>query len=307
MPSASYDATSVPRVVLIVNPFATAVDEQRLALVERVLSARADVETRATAARGDATRLAQEAARAADAIFVYSGDGGFNEVVNGLGPGAPPLACIPGGGTNVFPRVLGIPRDPAQAAEQLGDALARGRSRRISVARVNGRRFLFSAGVGFDAELVRRAERKRAGGGRPGDAAFAAMVLRLIGDHRGRFDPVLEIDGLGRAAFLLVAKADPYTYLGSMPVRVAPTATFEAGIDVVAPTRVRAWTLPRLLRYALTGRGQLDDASIITAHDLDRIDVRCDRPLPLQADGEDLGDVIEASFEVERAALSVLV
>ena len=42
-------------------------------------------------------------------------------------------------------------------------------------------------------------------------------------------------------------------------------------------------------------------------HDLDRIEVRCDRPLPLQADGEDLGDVEVATFEAERDALDVLV
>ena len=35
--------------------------------------------------------------------------------------------------------------------------------------------------------------------------------------------------------------------------------------------------------------------------------VTCDEPLPLEADGEDLGDVSEAVFEAERDAVSVLV
>jgi hypothetical protein len=35
--------------------------------------------------------------------------------------------------------------------------------------------------------------------------------------------------------------------------------------------------------------------------------VRCDRPLPLHADGEDLGDVEHAVFESQRRALPVLV
>jgi diacylglycerol kinase family enzyme len=46
---------------------------------------------------------------------------------------------------------------------------------------------------------------------------------------------------------------------------------------------------------------------VLTGHDLDRIVVRCDVPLPLQADGEDLGDVSEATFEAVRDAVSVLV
>jgi hypothetical protein len=42
-------------------------------------------------------------------------------------------------------------------------------------------------------------------------------------------------------------------------------------------------------------------------HDVDRIEIRSTNPLPLQVDGEDLGDVEEAVVESERAALTVLV
>jgi hypothetical protein len=35
--------------------------------------------------------------------------------------------------------------------------------------------------------------------------------------------------------------------------------------------------------------------------------VACDRPQPLQVDGEDLGDVEHAVFEAEREAVTVLV
>jgi diacylglycerol kinase family enzyme len=48
-------------------------------------------------------------------------------------------------------------------------------------------------------------------------------------------------------------------------------------------------------------------AGVLSGSGLDRLEVRCDRPLALQADGEDLGDVGEAVFEAERAALTVLV
>jgi diacylglycerol kinase family enzyme len=291
-------------VALIVNPFASAVDEHRIALVEGVLRRAGEVATFLTERRGHATELARQLADDVDAIFVYSGDGGFNEAANGLGRAAPPLGSIPGGGTSVFPRGLGLPRDPVSAAERLVDAFARGRTRRISVGRVNGRRFLFNAGLLFDAELVRRIEAKRSHAGRPGDAAFMATVLKLIAEHRGRFDPAVELEGIGRAAFVLVANTDPYTFLGAVPVHVAPEATLEGGLDVIAPTKVRPRAIPQFLRYVLTGRGR--PRAVLALHDVDRLSVRCDRPLPLQADGEDLGDVIEAVFEVEREALTVL-
>src|SRR2546423_11983176 len=200
-------------IALIVNPFASAVDEHRIALVERALSRAGEVSTYLTERRGHATELARTIANDVDVIFVYSGDGGFNEVVNGLGPEAPPLGCIPGGGTSVFPRSLGIPRDPLAATEQLVTAFEQGRSRRITLGRVNGRRFLFNAGLLVDAELVRRIEANRSRDGRPGDAAFVATLMQLIAEHRGRFEPVLEADGLGRVAFLFVANAAPYSFL----------------------------------------------------------------------------------------------
>ena len=45
---------------------------------------------------------------------------------------------------------------------------------------------------------------------------------------------------------------------------------------------------------------------VLYAHDLDRIEIICDQPMPLQADGEDLGDVEHALFEAERGAVAVL-
>jgi diacylglycerol kinase family enzyme len=292
-------------VVLIVNPYASAVSEARVRAVEAGLERVAEVRTLLTERPGHGTELA---AAGGDAVVVFSGDGGINEVLNGAPPGVP-LGFLPGGGANVLARALGLPRDPAGAARRIADALESGRTRTISVGRVNGRRFGFSAGIGLDAELVRRVDAlgRRDDGKRPGDAAFVKSAVRLVAEQRLRFEPVLEVEGRGRAAFALVANGDPYTYAGSIPIRVAPEARFELGLDLVAPKRVRAVTLPRLLRYVVTGRGQSRSRDLLYGHDLDRIEIACDRPLPLQADGEDLGDVEHAVFEAERGALVVLV
>jgi diacylglycerol kinase family enzyme len=293
-------------VVLIINPYASAVSEARVRAVETELQRVAEVRTLLTERPRHAIELA--AAAEADAVVVFSGDGGFNEVLNGA-PAGVPLGFLPGGGANVLSRALGLPRDPAAAARQVGEALEAGRTRTISVGRVNGRRFGFSAGVGLDAELVRRVDAlgRRDDGRRPGDVAFIATAARLLAERHLRFEPALEVQGRGRAAFAFVSNADPYTYAGSIPIHVAPEARLELGLDLVAPRRVRAATVPRLLRYVLTGRGQADSRELLYGHDLDRIEIACDRPLPLQADGEDLGDVERAVFEAERSAVAVLV
>jgi diacylglycerol kinase family enzyme len=209
----------------------------------------------------------------------------------------------------VLPRALGLPRNATIAAQRVAEALATGRTRTIGLGRVNGRRFAFAAGVGLDAELVRRVDAlgRREDGKRPGDMAYLAAAVRLVAGQHGRFEPALEVKGLGRAAFALVANTDPYSYAGRVPLHVAPEARFELGLDLVAPQRVRPSTVPRLFRYAFTGRGQAKATDVIYAHDLDAIEIVCDRPLPLQVDGEDLGDVESAVFAAERSAATVLV
>jgi diacylglycerol kinase family enzyme len=286
--------------LLVVNPFASGVDAHRLAAVQAALPE--GTEVRLTTAPGEATEIAGDADDVA-AIYVLGGDGTYNEVLNGVRADVP-LGFLPGGGTSVLPRALGLPRNPVAAAKRV----AGGRTRRIGLGRVNGRRFGFSAGLGLDAELVRRVDElgRSPDGRRPGDLAFAKVAVATLREHRGRFDEQLEIDGAGRAAFVLVANCSPYTYSGSLALDLVPRADFDEGIAYFAPVSLRARDLPRVLLHAARGSG-LGDSKALAAHDLDRLVVRCDRRLPLQVDGEDAGDVVEAVYEAERDAVTVLV
>jgi diacylglycerol kinase family enzyme len=294
----------VRSVVLIVNPFASGVDERRLARVVRAIERVGRVEVIRTERAGHATELAAQ--REVDAVFVFSGDGVFNEVLNGLPEGLP-VGFVPGGAANVLPRALGLPREPVRAAERLAESLERGRSRRISLGSVNGRLFAFAAGIGFDAELIRRIEAKgrSATGRRRGDLYALWTAARIVAERRAKIDGQLEVAGQGPAAFLLVANGDPYTYLGPLPLHACPAARFELGLDFAAPQAVRPQFLPRFLAYALTGRGR--PRGLLGGHDVDRLEVACDRPLPLQADGEDLGDVEDAVFASKRDAVTVYI
>ena len=290
--------------VLVVNPFASRVSEERLAAVEKELRRVVGLTVVLTERPRHATELVTEACRGGcDALVVFSGDGGFNEALNGLDADVP-IGFLPGGGTSVLPRALGLPPDPVEAARRVADALAERRTRRIALGRVNGRRFAFAAGIGVDAAAVRRVNElgRKDGGRRPGDLAFALAVVRVVVASRGRIEPALEVKGLGRAAFAFVANGAPYTYAKRIPLAIAPDADFELGLDVVAPIRLRPRSLVRTAWSLVRGRPR----GVLYAHDLDRVEISCDRPMPLQADGEDLGDVEEAVFEAERDAVSVL-
>jgi diacylglycerol kinase family enzyme len=294
------------RAALVVNPFASGVSEERLADVSEELARVAELDVLLTERPGHATELVTGACRGGvDAVVVFSGDGGFNEALNGLESDVP-IGFLPGGGTSVLSRALGLPRDPIAAAQQVAEALAAGRTRRISLGRVNGRRFAFGAGIGLPADVVRRVDSLGRGrdGRRPGDLAFAWAIVRELAGRKGRLEPQLEIEGHGRAAAAFVANGSPYTYAGRLPLPIAREASFDRGLDLVAPIETTPGYLPSVAARVLSGH--VNDRRFVREHDLDRIEIRCDVPLPLHVDGEDLGDVERAVFEAERDAVSVL-
>ena len=294
-------------ITLIVNPKATRVTDARTEEVEVALRVAGTVTTLRTQGPRDAIELARRACTSADVVVVFSGDGGYNEVLNGLEKGKP-VGFVPGGGTSVLPRALGLPRDPKGAAKQIAHAIAERRVRQISLGSVNGYRFAFEAGIGLDAEVVRRIDGlgRDAEGRRPGDFAFAREILGVIRERRRDLEQVIEVRGLGRAACAVVCNGDPSTFAGAVPVRFAPSARFELGLDLVAPVELRRRSMARIALGAFTGRLNRS-RDVLYGHNLDRIEIVCTRPQPLHADGEDLGDVTSAVFECQRAAVSVLV
>jgi diacylglycerol kinase family enzyme len=291
----------VPRAALIVNPAASRVTPESTARVEAEL---APVETLIADRPGAAGQLAEAASRAYDRVYVYAGDGGLNEAVNGIAADVP-VGVLPGGASSVAARALGLPRDPIACARVLARSE---RVRRISLGRVNGRRFVFAAGIGLDAEIVRAVDRLgRRGGRRRRDLAYVWMLARAFAERAGRLDARMTVGGRRRAAFAAVANCDPYSYFGPLPVHVAPAARFELGIDVVAPARLHAAQLPSLAFSLLVRPRHTTWKHVLHVHDADEVRVECDAPTAVQADGEDLGDAVAAVFEAERGALSVIV
>ena len=211
----------MPRVVLIVNPYSSGVSRSRLAAVAGALERKADVQIRQTEAPGHATELAEAAVGNADAVVVFSGDGTYNEAINGAA-GELPFGFVPGGGASVFPRALGLPRSQVAAA-RADRRCSRGGPEPLDRARPGQRPPLLLL-VGHRARRRGGASRRRArarpprAGGRA-TSTFVGVVARLVVESRLRLTPALEVEGYGRAAFVLVANGRPYTYAGPVPRR----------------------------------------------------------------------------------------
>src|SRR5207253_3999459 len=122
-----------------------------------------DLTVAETTRRGHAERLAHGAANdGVDVVVAMGGDGTLNEAANGLVGSSTALAPLPGGSTNVFARTIGVARDPIEATGQLLSSLQRRSYRRTGLGSVNGRRFVFHAGFGFDAAVIAQVERRNA-------------------------------------------------------------------------------------------------------------------------------------------------
>jgi diacylglycerol kinase family enzyme len=305
------------RALLVVNPAATTTTARSREVLKRALASELKVEVAETSHRGHAAALAVRAAREGlDVVVALGGDGTVNEVVNGLltdgpRPGLPALAVVPGGSTNVFARALGMPTHPFDATGVILEALRAGRGRRIGLGRADDRWFTFNAGLGFDADVVRRIERRRRAGEQTSHAKFVRAALRhyLTVDRR---HPAITVERPGTEPvagvhFALVTNTAPWSYLGSRPVQPSPEASFDTGLDLFAPRSMGiALTLRYVLR-ALRDSAPVRSRRLLRVHDAAEFTLRASRPMSLQVDGDWLGERDTVRFQAVPDVLRVIV
>jgi len=301
------------KLLLIVNTSASAVTARARVVIRKALSADHDVTTSETSRRGNATRLAQDAAAAGyDAVVVLGGDGTLNEAANGLAGSTTALATLPGGSTNVFARTLGIAQDPVEATGELLSALARGSLRRVGLGSVNGRYFLFHVGMGFDAAVVSQVERRAALKRYAGHPLFVWAAFSTWFRHYDRSRPRLRVEIPGRppvddAYMAICMNSNPYTYLGNIPLNLAPDADLDRGL-VMATFRSLEMVplLGNVASVLRSGSHFRRHRTVDYRPDLTEVTVVGHGPFPYQVDGDYLGDVERLRFRHEPDALTVV-
>jgi diacylglycerol kinase family enzyme len=308
---------AVVRALLVVNPAATTSTPRSREVLKRALASEMKVEVAETSHRGHAAALAVRAMREGlDVVVALGGDGTVNEVVNGLltdgpRPDLPALAVVPGGSTNVFVRAIGLPTHPFDATGAILEALRAGQSRRIGLGLAGDRYFTFNAGLGYDAEVVRRIEKRRRAGEQTSHARFvrAAVAHYVTVDRR---HPAITLERPGEEPvdhihFALVANTAPWSYLGERPVQPSPEASFDSGLDVFAPRSMGPLLTLRYIRRALLGPSPLRSKRLLRLHDLSDFTLRASRPLAFQVDGDWLGERESVRFRAVPDVLRVIV
>jgi diacylglycerol kinase family enzyme len=285
------------RVLLIVNSSASSVTARGKVVIQKALAADHDVTVAETSRRGHATRLALGAATSGtEVVVVLGGDGTLNEAANGLAGSRTALAALPGGSTNVFARTIGLPNDPIEATGDLLAALAQGSIQRVGLGAVNGRYFLFHVGMGFDAAVVaqveRRASLKRYAGHPLFVYAACSTWLRHYDRSRPRF-AVHHADGtvIDDAYLAICLNTNPYTYLGNLPLNLAPGTDLDSGLAMLTLRTLSLGKTLRVVGSSFVG-GRYLRGSKWTDHrtDLASVVVEGFGPFPYQVDGDHLGD-----------------
>ncbi len=247
------------RLLLIVNTSASFVTARARVVIHKALSADHDVVLKETNRRGHAARLAQGAAAdGLDAAIVLGGDGTLNEAANGLAGSQTALGVLAGGSTNVFARTIGMANDPIEATSQLLSALAAGSVKRIGLGRANARYFLFHAGIGFDAAVVRRVEQMASLKRYFGPALFVVATLVTWAKGYDRRRPAFSLSAgetvVDDCYFSVCLNTDPYTFLGSRPLHLAPGTSADSKLSVVTFETLALRTMLPVLGSAL-GQG----------------------------------------------------
>jgi diacylglycerol kinase family enzyme len=302
------------RMLIIVNPYATTVSDRLKNLVVYALRGSYEVDAIDTEARDHATELCRNAAREGyDVVVAFGGDGTVNEAANGLAGSNTALSCLPGGRANVYCRMLGIPADVVDATEHLLRIADDWRPRRVDVGHVNGRKFTFSAGVGLDASVVERVDAHPRLKARFGEWYYTVTGVNTFTRRYLVHPPRLEaLVGDERIAGVsaIIQNAAPYTYFGSRPVEMAEGASLSSGdLAGLVLERARPTEIPTVIWRALSKSARVvrhrhvhpfSGVRELTVRSLD------DRPLPLQVDGDYIGEAPEATFGVTPRGIMVV-
>lgn len=281
-------------------------------MVQDILSADNKLEVAVTSHKGHAIDLAREAAAEGfEVVATLGGDGTANEALNGIVGSSTALAPLPGGHTNVLARTLGIPRQLERAAHQLARDIARSRRRRIGLGNLEGRRFAFVAGFGFDAEVVEAVERRVLLKKLYRDWYFVSQAIWVFFTKFDRSSPHIELVGEERSErgvyFALVLNSDTYTYFKALPIKPAPYASFERGLWAVGPKTSKVRTILALLGSAMfSSYGVRKSPKVAVMEDLERLEVRTDAPVACQVDGEFIGRSSSVTIAYEPAAVDVV-
>ena len=243
----------------------------------------------------EAVEAARDAVdRGYDVVVAAGGDGTIGLVGRQLMGTRTALGILPLGSVMNIPRMLGVPRDPDEAARVLAD----GHVRSIDVGHVGDHIFFEAGSVGMHAAATRELPKVDKGD-------YGAIVRSMVAAVRYRPSEIrIELDGdrtIEAKAFLVVVANGPFIGPG---LPVAPEASLDDGLfDVRVFLHDTKAELGQDLTRLASGH-RPDERRTITER-ASRVRITSPVPLPVRADSTDLGST-PVVFEIQPRILTVV-
>ena len=298
MMAAATPADSPPRpAAIFVNEGAGSAHSARVrsavALARRALDA--DLHVTSTRSVDELRAFLDERLDGYRTVVIVGGDGSLGVAYNAVADHPEvTLGYIPAGFGNATAHLLNLPRHPAA----LAGLLARGEARPIDLVAIDGRLALF-VGAGWDALVARRYAAGGAHRLRGWATAVTASLADLVRRHPVRVVADGEVIHEG-PMILMVASTTPYYGRGLL---VNPGARPDAGRLMA---RVYAGPAPRLAQEAARWAARRTPVARGVSASKVTITSLSARPIPVQADGDHIGEAAEWHFEVRPAAVRLI-
>jgi diacylglycerol kinase (ATP) len=292
------------RVLLILNPSSgqrdASTSQQQ---IEEVLKTKGVAfDTKLTGGKDDALVWAKKAGEEGyDAVIAAGGDGTVMEVLNGLlkAKSALPLFVVPLGTANGLARTLKLPLEPEKALE----AALEGATMTFDVGYVVQRDhyFLLFAGAGYDAQVIREADREKKD--KHGFMAYVYAAFKQLGKRRNQ-RMTLRLDGKPLRLYahsVVVFNANEFVLAG---VPLGPKVNAKDGkFDIIVLRDPSAWGTFREVLGLLIYRLQPKPRPVLQASSLA---IETLRPLPFQTDGDEMGETpLEITVKPDAATFVV--
>jgi diacylglycerol kinase family enzyme len=207
-------------------------------------------------------------------------------------------------------RSIDIPADPSEASTFLASRIDSGSKRRINVGRIGERYFLFAAGMGLDAEVIRAVEAEPEKKQKLGHFFFLQQAMATAKRHRGAAPSItMTVDGgeTDLVVLALCANAGPFTYFGRQPLHVFPDVELGEGLDVFGLSRIGWGTVPRLAWSFFVSRSHTGWSASRYHHDISSVELNASKPLPVEVDGDYIGEWDKATISLVPLSLDVLI
>jgi diacylglycerol kinase (ATP) len=216
------------------------------------------------------------AAKGADVVFVWGGDGTVQRCIDAVAGTDTAVAILPAGTANLLASNLNVKPDLTEAV-MIG---LHGDRRKLDTGSVNGERFAVMAGAGFDARMIADADR-----GIKDRLGRAAYVITGIKNLRARrVKATIKVDGkrfyTGKVSCVLAANVGQI--LGG--VEAFPQAEPDDGrleLGVVTARNPVQWART----FAELARGQAEQSPFAEVTQGKKFRIRFDRKVAFELDG----------------------